>query len=361
MGKRNACDAFGATEAQPVHLDLVKLKDFVENSGTPSAVDTENLQAEASGTVPALAPERLLAFQNAVRQRDAVCVLLAAGQGSRFKADFPKVVHPFDGKPLAQHGIDAARNSGIPVIVIIGHARKQVVDALNMPEGDQVVFVCQESQMGTGHAVFLAKYVLPDDFTGDIIVSYADNPGVDGVLLNQLLGSHLEQKTKHGDKYAAMILTGSRKCAGQGAASYGRIIRSTKEGGPVVDIVEKKTFMKLAEDKQEKSYEGVTWNAKEIEDVDEFNSGIVVARGQAYLDVLGDIVASQTKFHPPKYEYYATDFVKGLVSKGMVADGFKVPEDSMWKLEGANTLEELKELERKQTERRLKSQITDIN
>lgn len=139
--------------------------------------------------------------------------------------------------------------------------------------------------------------------------------------------------------------------AGQGAAAYGRIVRAQKDcTGPIVDIVEKKTIVTLAEDGKSNTYGKVTWNAQELDAIDEFNSGIVVARARQYLDTLADIVASQTKFDPPKYEYYATDFVKGLVGKNMMIRGFLIPEESTWKLEGANTVDELEELQRKYEE-----------
>ncbi|CAN8070704.1 unnamed protein product [Agarophyton chilense] len=292
-----------------------------------------------------ITPEDLKPFHDAVSARGAVSILLAAGKGSRFKSSYPKVIHPFARKPLAQHAVDAAQKSGLPVIVIVGHAKELVVSTLNFRE-HETVFVFQEEQMGTAHAVYLAKWALPESFDGDVIVSYADNPGVDSVLLEEVLKTHEKNKDAHGESYAAMILTGSRKHAGQGANAYGRIIRKGRTSGPVIDIVEKKTISKLALDGGSMSCGDDKWTPQELDVIDEFNSGIVVARSEQYYTVLGEVVASQTKFDPPKYEYYATDFVKGLVAKGKFCEGFRVEAESMWKLEGANTVEELTELER---------------
>jgi hypothetical protein len=102
----------------------------------------------------------------------------------------------------------------------------------------------------------------------------------------------------------------------------------------------------------------MSWTGPELDAVDEFNSGIVVARADVYMDVLASVVASQTKVDPPKFEYYATDFVKAMVARDIVAEGWKVPTEEQWKLEGANTLDELKELEAKQETRR---NISDKN
>jgi bifunctional UDP-N-acetylglucosamine pyrophosphorylase / glucosamine-1-phosphate N-acetyltransferase len=334
-------------------LTSVTLLDFVRDRGAPAPVDpTTEFNAEAPGgiTLPA---DRLESFHQTVDRRGAVCVLLAAGQGSRFKAPFPKVIHPFAGKPLAQHALDAAGAIGIPAVVVVGHAREAVCKALDASNrGGFVAFVVQEEQMGTGHAVYLAKYALPIEFRGDVVIMYADNPGVDDALLRKLLDVHETNKDKYGEKYGGLILTGSRAGATSAADAYGRIVRANKAGGTIIDIVEKKTIGKLASDGKHSTYGDVTWTADELERIDEFNSGIVVARADSYLKVLGSVVASQTKVDPPKYEYYATDFVKGMVAGGLVVEGWTVPADEMWKLEGTNTLEELVALESKHASRR---------
>lgn len=329
----------------PSDLSALSLSEYVSLAGLPNVLDpTHPLESETS----AIHAAKLAGFRAAVAARGAALILLAAGQGSRFQAPIPKVVHPFAGKPLARHGLDAGAAVCLPTIVVVGHARELVRKTLAVEDKEQVVLVCQEQQMGTGHAVYLAKFALPHRFDGDIVISYADNPGVDQELLEELLAAHENNKKQYGGAYGAMVLTGSRKAAGQGAAAYGRIVRKNKDGtGPVLDIVEKKTITKLREENIQRTYDDVSWAAHELEEIDEFNSGIVVARNRDYMDVLGGIVASQTKLKPPKYEYYATDFVQGLVKRGLIAEGHEVPEEDMWKLEGANTLEELHELERK--------------
>lgn len=329
-------------------LTKVSLNDFVSGQKLPVPLDPTTI---TSDTVTELPAEQLAKFRDAVSQRNFVCILLAAGQGTRFVSDVPKVIHPFAGKPLAQHAIDAAAAAEIPVVVIVGYAKEKVVPALSIAEGHAVAFVQQEKQMGTGHAVYIAKYALPEKYEGSIAVSYADNPGVDTALLNDMTARHKNEHDSMGEPYGATVLTGSRKAAGQGAEAYGRIVRKEKDGGRVVDIVEKKTFLRLAEEGKTKTYDGVEWTAKELEEVDEFNSGIVCARAKPYLEVLGKTVASQTKMDPPKYEYYATDFVKGLYGIGKYTEGYELAPEDIWKLEGANTVEELKEFEKKLEER----------
>lgn len=334
-------------------MKTMTLSQFVSSRPTPQFIDPEALIA-GNRQDPSLSAEKLRAFHDAVAASSSVCVLLAAGQGSRFVAETPKVIYPFKTgdsppRPLAAFSILAASSCEIPIVVIVGHARERVVQTLHehIPKGHPVLFLVQDEQMGTGHAVYLAKFALPDGYKGKVVVSYADNPGVDHALLHHLLRQDEEFATGHWQKYGGMILTGSRAAAGQGAEAYGRIVRKRKTMGSVVDIVERKTIAALARDGQKKQYGKVEWTADELEAIDEFNSGIVVVRADIYMKVLGEVQASQTKIDPPKFEYYATDFVKGLVAMGRYAEGFQIPAANIWKLEGANTVEELQELEKR--------------
>ena len=77
-------------------------------------------------------------------------VILAAGQGSRMKSDLPKVLHPVGGRPMVQHVIDAARNHAERIILVVGHGQDLVRHAL---AGQDLIFVEQTEQLGTGHAL----------------------------------------------------------------------------------------------------------------------------------------------------------------------------------------------------------------
>ncbi|GJQ14187.1 hypothetical protein GpartN1_g5978.t1 [Galdieria partita] len=279
-------------------------------------------------------------FRKHVVQRGMACIVLAAGEGSRFKASVPKVIYPFNGKPLALYALEAARkvmNGAIPTLFVVGYEKELVLRTL----GNQLAHVTQESRMGTGHAVYLAKNALPRDFSGDIIITYADNPGVDSSLLDRLIECHQRYKQEIGKKYAALILTGRMSYAGIGASAYGRIIRDSEDN--VIDIVERKQIDRM-EDESLKHFGCKVLSKQQLYQVEEFNSGIVIACSKPYFEALGNIYASQTQQDPPKYEYYATDFVSQLRSKGLLVRSFLIPEQETWKLEGANTVEELDKL-----------------
>jgi bifunctional UDP-N-acetylglucosamine pyrophosphorylase/glucosamine-1-phosphate N-acetyltransferase len=84
---------------------------------------------------------------------DLVAVILAAGKGTRMRSRLPKVLHPVAGKPLIEWVLQAARDSGCRrIAVVVGHAADEVRAAVSDEAGD-LVWVRQEEQLGTGHAL----------------------------------------------------------------------------------------------------------------------------------------------------------------------------------------------------------------
>ena len=98
-------------------------------------------------------------------------MLFAAGLGTRMKSALPKVLHPVAGKPMLGHVIDTARQlkpQGIHVV--IGHGAERVRERL---AADDLNFVIQAEQLGTGHAVAQALPALTAD---TVLVLYGDVP-----------------------------------------------------------------------------------------------------------------------------------------------------------------------------------------
>ena len=103
-------------------------------------------------------------------------VVLAAGKGTRMNSSLAKVLHPLAGAPMIQHVIKTARRlEPRHIAVVIGHQGADVRAALAAQEGGaNLIWVEQEQQLGTGHAVKLAKAHLPDE--GVMLVLYGDVP-----------------------------------------------------------------------------------------------------------------------------------------------------------------------------------------
>ena len=88
---------------------------------------------------------------------------MAAGKGTRMKSRRPKVLHRLAGRALVDHVIECARQlQARRTILITGHGADEVETAVGRHFAD-AVFVRQEPQLGTGHAVQQAVPELPDD------------------------------------------------------------------------------------------------------------------------------------------------------------------------------------------------------
>ncbi|MGL5727984.1 MAG: NTP transferase domain-containing protein, partial [Plesiomonas sp.] len=99
-------------------------------------------------------------------------VILAAGKGTRMHSDLPKVLHPIAGKPMVSHVIDTARSIGAENIhLIYGHGGDQLQARLS---GDDLNWVIQAEQLGTGHAMQQAAPHFADDEV--ILMLYGDVP-----------------------------------------------------------------------------------------------------------------------------------------------------------------------------------------
>ena len=206
-------------------------------------------------------------------------VILAAGQGKRMNSDLPKVLHSLAGRPLIAHVMDAARALGAArVCVVYGHGGEAVPRAL---AGDDVTFVKQDPQLGTGDAVKQALPALgPADRT---LVLYGDVPLIRPATLQAMLAI---------DMPCVVVLTVELDDPG----GYGRIVRDTN--GEVVRIVEEKDAR------------------PEERRIREVNTGIMVlptARLSGWLSRLSNDNAQE--------EYYLTDIVALAIGDGVAVKG----------------------------------------
>ena len=84
-------------------------------------------------------------------------LVLAAGKGTRFKSELPKVLHKILGKPMLWYVLKSAKESGASeVVVVVGHGREMVEEFLK-EEFPEVKVAVQKEQLGTGHAVLSAE------------------------------------------------------------------------------------------------------------------------------------------------------------------------------------------------------------
>lgn len=234
-------------------------------------------------------------------------VILAAGKGTRMKSSLPKVLHPVAHKPMVQHVIDAATSlSSQNISLIYGHGGDQLQDRLNHNE---VNWVLQDQQLGTGHAVKVAHDYMPDEDT--VLVLYGDVPLIQTSTLERLLSV----KPKQGIALLTVKLTNP--------TGYGRIIR---ENDKVVGIVEQKDA-----------------SVEQLK-IQEVNTGIMAVNGDLLKDWLANLSSDNAQG-----EYYLTDII-AMAHQAGFAINTAHPESAM-EVEGANNRIQLAALEREYQKR----------
>ena len=229
-------------------------------------------------------------------------VILAAGMGKRMQSDLPKVLHALAGKPLLSHVIDTARQlSPSRCCVVYGHGGDKVPTQL---AADDLQFVLQEPQLGTGHAVMQAVSKLNED--QPTLVLYGDVP------LTTVATLRILTDKAGNDKLAILTI------AMDDPTGYGRIVR---EQNKIVRIVEQK-------------------DATDLErQIREVNTGILVAPTRQLKNWL-----SRLSNHNAQGEYYLTDIIALAVKDNVVIESTQP--SHAWETLGVNSKVQLAELER---------------
>ena len=249
-------------------------------------------------------------------------VILAAGQGTRMKSKLPKVLHTLGGKSLLAHVIHCARElTPQQTVVVFGHGGEQVKSVL---ANEDVVWVEQAQQLGTGHAVDQAGPHLHDDHI--ILVLYGDVPLINADTLAELI------KQAGADSLAILTVHLADP------HGYGRIVRDAQ--GHIQSIVEQKdaSHAELA--------------------ISEINTGILAVsakRLKAWLKQLDNQNAQG--------EYYLTDIIAMAVKDAVAVKAVHpVSEDEVL---GVNSRSQLAHLERvyqrQQAERLMREGVTVID
>jgi len=234
---------------------------------------------------------------------DCNVVIMAAGRGTRMKSDKPKVLHTVGGMSMLQRVVNTAglvepRN----IVVVVGCGSELVQQSV---QGDNLHFVLQEPQLGTGHAVQQALPLLPD--SGVTLILNGDVPLVAA------------------DDLAGLV----QECAGKGLVlltvelddptGYGRIVRSDDD--KVVGIVEQKDATAAQQQ------------------IKEINTGVMAVPTQHLKRWLVNL-----KNDNAQKEYYLTDIVAMAVAEGVRMDTRKVEDPAS--VAGVNSPQQLAALER---------------
>lgn len=229
-------------------------------------------------------------------------IILAAGQGTRMKSALPKVLHPLAGVPLVQHVINTSKKLQPEIInIVYGHGAERVQQQIN---DQDINWVLQAEQLGTGHAVDQVKSQLKDEQL--VLILYGDVPLIKEETLMLLLS-----QAKDGFSLLTVELKNPQ--------GYGRIVRGND--GLVKNITEEKDA------------------SEEIKKIREVNTGILAVKADLLKGWLTQLDNSNAQ-----REYYLTDIIAMAVKDGYTIETSQP--DNEHEVMGVNNRKQLAELER---------------
>jgi bifunctional UDP-N-acetylglucosamine pyrophosphorylase/glucosamine-1-phosphate N-acetyltransferase len=231
-------------------------------------------------------------------------VVLAAGEGKRFRSATPKVLHEAAGRPLVGHVIrtvEALKPSKIAVVV--GRGAENVTAFLDGFARKPMTTALQHAQLGTADATRIGEEALGKG-NGDVLVVPGDTPLLSPETLRGLVRHHRKRRA------AATVLTALL----EKPKGYGRIVRDGTGG--VAKIVEE------------------TDASPSERRLNEVNSGVWVFDRALLRSALGVIERQNVQ-----REFYLTDIVEVLGKKGEVVEAYTT--DDADEIAGVNSRAQL--------------------
>ncbi|MGE4572495.1 MAG: bifunctional UDP-N-acetylglucosamine diphosphorylase/glucosamine-1-phosphate N-acetyltransferase GlmU [Candidatus Izemoplasmatales bacterium] len=202
-------------------------------------------------------------------------IILAAGKGTRMKTDLPKCAYPLLKKPMIVYIIENLTKSQSvdEIITVVGHKKEVIKNILN----SRVSYADQDQQLGTGHAVLMAKDLVKEE--GYSIILPGDMPLIDDLVIKEAMAYH--ESTRNDLTVVSTFV--------DEPDGYGRIIMKNEQ---LQAIVEEKDASE-----QEK-------------EIKEINTGIYIVDNQMLFEGL-NLISDNNAQH----EYYLTDIVKVFKSQ----------------------------------------------
>jgi bifunctional UDP-N-acetylglucosamine pyrophosphorylase/glucosamine-1-phosphate N-acetyltransferase len=227
-------------------------------------------------------------------------VILAAGLGTRMNSSLPKVLHPVYGIPMIRSIISTVKSLRPGKIVVIAGEHIDIIR--KVLDDQEIVYVRQREQKGTGHALRSARRYLKR-VKGSVVVLNGDTPLVTAQTIRKFLLKHRK------DRNMVSVLS----FQAQNPDSYGRIFRD--KSGQIMAIMEERDA------------------SVEQKKIKEVNSGMYALHPDA-LSFLDEI-----KMNKKKKEYYLTDIIDISLRKRKKTAAYCIGQEK--ECIGVNTKQEL--------------------
>ena len=197
-------------------------------------------------------------------------IVLCAGKGTRMKSEKAKVMHEIMGQPMSKYIYDIAKEiSNQKPLFVVGYKKEQIEEYFK----DNVDYIEQSVQMGTGHAIMITKdYINEED---NVLILCGDTPLIKKETIKRLIDEN--------SKKDAVILTSIV----DNPYGYGRIVKASKGN-----------FDKIVEEKDA---------TNEQKNIQEINAGMYLVKGT----LIKENIEKLTNDNSQK-EYYLTDLFELL-------------------------------------------------
>lgn len=197
-------------------------------------------------------------------------IVLCAGKGTRMKSEKAKVMHEIMGQPMSKYIYDIAKEiSNQKPLFVVGYKKEQIEEYFK----DNVDYIEQSVQMGTGHAIMITKdYINEED---NVLILCGDTPLIKKETIKRLIDEN--------SKKDAVILTSIV----DNPYGYGRIVKDSKGN-----------FDKIVEEKDA---------TNEQKNIQEINAGMYLVKGT----LIKENIEKLTNDNSQK-EYYLTDLFELL-------------------------------------------------
>ena len=205
-------------------------------------------------------------------------IILAGGKGTRMKSASPKVMCEVLFQPMLHYVIRAVKEAGCEKICVVTGYKHEIVEAYL---DEEIETAYQNPQLGTGHAVMMAKAFVEKHKNDEILILNGDGPMMNAETINNVYEYHMANNN-------SITLTSALVDDTNG---IGHIKRD--ENGTLLRIVEHK-------------------DANEEEKlINESNAGMYWFNGEDLLYALANITNNNAQ-----NEYYLTDSLEILINQG---------------------------------------------
>lgn len=227
-------------------------------------------------------------------------IILAAGKSTRFNTEKTKLAQPICGQAMILFPTKLLQTLKISTTIVVGYQQEVIRAIISAEHGDEITFVIQKKQEGTGHALACSKELWNRDH---ILVMNGDVPFVTPEIITSLYEEHIKNNA------AISFVTSSDP--DETAKAYGRVVKTNHS----ISIIEAKDFI------------------GNISEVPYVNAGIYMINKnflQNYIATLDDNNANK--------EFYITDLVKIASQNNLIVVTINVPFNTV---RGINTFQEL--------------------